>query len=343
VQAPDPETLRRSFDARPPVDPGEAVERLRALAAADAEAVRRAQARNRGRFEVPLRVHAALAELRDQARTPAEVVAGAPRMVGEACGFSRCLISRVHGPRWKPDRVWSDPAFVPQDVRTSFERYAAETEIPLEHLLLETELARRRRPALVSDPLTDPRTFKGIIVASETEGYVVAPIAPTGRVIGFLHADRLGQDRAVDEQDRDDLWMTAEHFGLLFERLGLVRRLEQQRTRLKAVLRDAVQHIDEACNAEIELARDEPVDADPGPGTRGTPLSGRIGGRLTAREREVLELLVKGRSNAQIARELVLSEATVKSHLERLLRKLDATTRAEAVARYLMALQAEPR
>jgi len=330
--------VRRSFDDDPPRSVPAAVARLAELAEVDARRSASAVAAQRGRFEVPLRVHEALGRLRREAATPAELVAAAPRLVCEACGFSRSLISRVHGSRWKPDMVWSDPDVVPGGVRSSFERYVEVTEIPLEHLLLEAELARRRRPALVSDPLHDERTFKSIILASETDGYVVSPILPTGNVIGFLHADRLGQGRSVDARDRENLWMFAEHFGLLFERLVLVGRLEQQRLQLKEALREAGRHVDEACTAEIELAREEPVEFEHE--RRPIPeASLTVARHLTSREIEVLELLAEGRSNGEIARALVVSEATAKSHLARVLRKLGASTRAQAVARYLRLLQ----
>ena len=54
---------------------------------------------------------------------------------------------------------------------------------------------------------------------------------------------------------------------------------------------------------------------------------------LTAREREVLALVAEGRTNREIARSLVLSEKTVDHHVASLMRKLDAHTRTEAVAR----------
>ncbi len=57
-------------------------------------------------------------------------------------------------------------------------------------------------------------------------------------------------------------------------------------------------------------------------------------GQLTPREREVLVLLASGASNQAIAGALVVSEATVKSHVRGVLRKLNATNRTEAVARY---------
>jgi LuxR family transcriptional regulator, maltose regulon positive regulatory protein len=54
---------------------------------------------------------------------------------------------------------------------------------------------------------------------------------------------------------------------------------------------------------------------------------------LSAREVEVLTHVARGRSNREIAEDLFISEVTVKSHLSRILRKLDATSRTHAVAR----------
>lgn len=56
---------------------------------------------------------------------------------------------------------------------------------------------------------------------------------------------------------------------------------------------------------------------------------------LTAREREVVTLMVEGLSNKQIARRLTISEHTAKFHIGRILAKLDADTRTEAVVRAL--------
>jgi two-component system NarL family response regulator len=56
------------------------------------------------------------------------------------------------------------------------------------------------------------------------------------------------------------------------------------------------------------------------------------GERLTTREMEILALIAPGRSNKAIARELDISEGTVKTHVKSILQKLEATSRTEAVS-----------
>lgn len=64
-------------------------------------------------------------------------------------------------------------------------------------------------------------------------------------------------------------------------------------------------------------------------------------GELTQREQEVLGLLGKGLSNQEIAERLYIEHGTVKNHVHRILKKLNASNRHEAAAAYMMRLRQE--
>ena len=69
----------------------------------------------------------------------------------------------------------------------------------------------------------------------------------------------------------------------------------------------------------------------------------RLESLLTPRELDVIRLMALGETNGGIARRLVVSEGTVKSHVKHILRKLRASNRAEAVSRYVrLSQQAAP-
>jgi DNA-binding NarL/FixJ family response regulator len=92
----------------------------------------------------------------------------------------------------------------------------------------------------------------------------------------------------------------------------------------------------------VPLQRSEPDDAEAGieadepPESAVAPSGGSVSGvrrvALTERELQVLRGMADGKSNAEIGRELFVSEDTVKTHARRLFRKLGARDRAHAVA-----------
>jgi DNA-binding NarL/FixJ family response regulator len=77
--------------------------------------------------------------------------------------------------------------------------------------------------------------------------------------------------------------------------------------------------------ASAPVSGSAPTSAPPEPANDGI-------GRLTQRQREVLDALVSGRSNKEIARHLGLGEGTVKIHVAALLRTLQLPNRAAAAA-----------
>lgn len=61
---------------------------------------------------------------------------------------------------------------------------------------------------------------------------------------------------------------------------------------------------------------------------------------MTKREQEVLESLIRGKTNKAIAIELKISEYTVRDHISSLFRQLNVSTRSQLTARAFMARQA---
>ena len=93
-------------------------------------------------------------------------------------------------------------------------------------------------------------------------------------------------------------------------------------------------HLDPAVQARLVAAVVRPESAPgttPIPGADHTAASGQRPDELTQREAEVLKLIAAGLSNREIAERLVLSGATVKTHINRIFYKTGARDRAQAV------------
>jgi DNA-binding NarL/FixJ family response regulator len=107
-----------------------------------------------------------------------------------------------------------------------------------------------------------------------------------------------------------------------------IQQALRQVTSGQAVIDPAVQrHLVEAIAAEPVTSAGHSAESSAGP-PHGEPQN-QDG--LTPREAEVLCLIAEGLSNAEIATRLFVSEATVKSHINHLLPKINARDRAQAV------------
>jgi DNA-binding CsgD family transcriptional regulator len=264
----------------------------------------------------------------------AELVERAPVLLCEVCEFDRAMISRVHGSTWVPAAVHV-AADAGDEVNVGLVAAIRTLEIPLTSALIETEMLRRRTSVLVDGTAVARHTFSVLAALSRSRAYVAAPIVIGNHVAGFLHADAYSSARMLTAADRVALQTFADLFGLLYERTAMAERLLQQQQAIRAALSSAASRVAELgpqvgqlVRAEIHAAEDcSPTQAH----RTGDP---READMLTSREWEILGLLATGATNGQIAAALFVSESTVKSHVKRILHKLPAANRAEAVYRY---------
>lgn len=264
--------------------------------------------------------------------SPAELARRAPTVLCAAGGFDRVMISRVEGSAWTPAGLH---VAVDADgrVNAGLRSKLPGIRIPLTSAVIETDVLRNRMPALVDASACD-RTDGRLGELSRSRAYVVAPIVVADRVAGFLHADTYTSRRTLTPTDKAAVQTFADLFGLLYERGAMAQRLRDQQRAVADALSDAMAGPGGADAGVGHLAWPEPLAAVRTPGSEEPPFTvGRQGG-LTSREWDILRLLATGATNGQIASALVVSESTVKSHIKRILRKLPAANRAEAVYRY---------
>lgn len=268
----------------------------------------------------------ALDELREMDAGP-QIADAAAVAVVEHLGFDRSIFFAVAG-----DELIARSVHFGADTEWAA-RVLAVGQQPdgrpqLADLLVETESLRRRSAALVRDAQEDPHTPRALVEETQTRSYVAAPIVCEDQVVGFLHADHHFKGAAVSEADRDALAAFAGGVGLVLERLTLRRQLQTQSS---AVRRMALM-LDDLAGAAPPVDLDLHPEADPA--ARRLAVDPRMRTVLSAREREVLELMASGATNATIGRRLFITESTVKAHVHHILKKLAVKNRAAAVSRF---------
>jgi DNA-binding CsgD family transcriptional regulator len=280
------------------------------------------------RAEVALGVRDALSTLRNA--QSAGVLAERAPIEARRIGFRRALFSKIEQGTWM-----ARAAFAVDDPDFGKELVAIGRANPrqLNGPLIESEMVRRCTPVVVCDPQSNPRVHTEFIRYTGTTSYVAAPITAWGVPVAMMHADR-DIDCAVDEFDRYILGTYAEGLGMAIERAQLMERLQAVR-RATADYLAGVHSIADDFTADVldaaELSLEPYAEAGRG---HTSLLADERGERLTPREWDVLRNLASGKTNAQIATGLFVTEGTVKSHVKHILRKLGATNRTEAVARY---------
>jgi DNA-binding CsgD family transcriptional regulator len=239
-----------------------------------------------------------------------EIVARAPREAAAAARLERVLLSRV-----------DDGVLVVESVHGIDD---ALDPASLTYPVIEGELLRRRRAAIVD--AGEPPSRQAFWPAMRWDGYIAAPIVLGGHSVGFFHGDGAAPAEAAG---CEALARFAKGFAAIYERAVLVQRLRDQRLQLRRIADWADARSVDLSDGVIDLAHDR--DGAP----ENTHAPAPVGDQLTAREADVLQHMVNGESNAEIARALFVSPGTVKFHVKNILRKMNVSNRAEATAHYL--------
>lgn len=241
------------------------------------------------------RVRRALAMLRDPTST-AQLARRIP-VAAAVLGFDRAIYGQLTGLRWQPVASCGCP---PEDEPEP-------TVVALGPQFVERAALEHRTPISV-----DESHEHRLLPVTWCRSYVVVPVVERGVVLGLIHAGHRDPARESEALDREVLWTFAEALGAGFASARAVD-----------TLRDLVMRMTKVAG---EFGSPAPVAGDRDVVSTAS---------LTARELEVLELMAAGQTNSQIARRLVITEGTAKSHVKRIMRKLRAANRAEAVAAWI--------
>lgn len=203
------------------------------------------------------------------------------------------------------------------------------TVIPRQACVAEARCIRLRETVRTND--CDVSATPGYRELLDSGEYLVAPVVVKSEVIALLHVVRRSRG-GVTIGDCDVLDAFASGFSLLYERMLNFERVQHQRASIARAAARLAEEADRIASAAINLD----VEHDDGGVEPATiAADSALGAALSEREREVFERLVRGASNADIANDLVVTVETVKTHVKRILRKIGAINRSEAISLYL--------
>jgi len=260
---------------------------------------------------------------------PHKMIHAAPEVLSREFDFARTMISTVRGSLWLPRHLHIEEENSDPHGRRFLE-YVIDRHIQLADAPLETELVRKRCGAFAPSPMDDKRTFKPLVEVSGSFGYIAAPITVQGRAIGILHVDRPEPHGIVTMDHLEQLEAFAECLSVAFESAVLEEKAAQQRVNVESLCGNVDELLSRSARSVLWLL----PGAAPGPRHDAYHRDQPSVPALTSREREIMSHVATGATNGQIARCLVISEGTVKSHLKHIAKKLNTSSRAAAVATY---------
>jgi DNA-binding CsgD family transcriptional regulator len=260
--------------------------------------------------------------------SPQGILERAAEELGLSSEFGRVLIGEVRDDGLHARSLWIDGD--PDGAAAALDELRRAT-VPLEYPTIEDEVARHPRTEIVDARAARSRAAGRLGQVLGWDEYVVTPLVVQGNTVGLLHADAGpgSGGRALDPLDAEIAARYAEGVTAVFERAVLRDMLQLHHHELRSGVEWMSARLSQLAGAGG--AGDGAALAD-GPDPSGAEA-------LTARELDVLRLLARGQTNQEIAQALVVREGTVKYHVKNILRKLGATSRADAVSRYARSAQ----
>jgi DNA-binding CsgD family transcriptional regulator len=259
-----------------------------------------------------------------------EIIDRCPAAAALAADLDRVVLSRIENGTLIVERVHTEAGHGNGDGEA-----LRHPVVRLAYPLLECEVLRRREARLVADIDHSQPARYAFLETLGWQDYVAAPILVDGASVGFLHGDRAPGRRRLSQPDADALEHFGAEFALVFERAVLRRRLRDQRREIRRIAAWAEARSGELSDGEIALSGGRTEEQDRRAGAPELLTEDGLATHLTPREIDVLRLMAEGRRNGDIARQLFVSEGTVKFHVKNVLRKMQASNRADASARYL--------
>jgi DNA-binding CsgD family transcriptional regulator len=257
-----------------------------------------------------------------------ELYARASEVACAECGFARAVILSVND-----TRITASASQMLRDEESDrLRRSVLRSPLDLSPGTFEAELLRlatSERSAQIAGP-------SQLATALGLDHWALGVIAPESRPLALLVVDR--SDRPVDELDRAVIEAFAAIVAVALEVVVLRGRVSEFATELRHVTTFVQAMTGEMLTAPVGLLDRGSVTAFPLRGPLDTTCDARarqLRGLLTEREATIAALLTEGRSNREIAAQLFVSPETVKMHVARILRKLNASNRVEAAARML--------
>lgn len=266
-------------------------------------------------------------ELVPHKHVPALLARGAD-LASETCGFERAIVLAVESGTL--DAAATDALTNPASDklrRQALARPIRVTRDTAEGRLIRHANGNRSAPASTTSALQS---------ALGLEQFAIGVIAPESRALALLVLDR--KDPPVDELDQSLVDGFASVLSLGLAHAVLHARVTELSGQLRSLAVSTQALMTEMLEAPMTLPSDgryaaafprlEAIDPD-------APAPNPLRELLSEREITIAALLAEGRSNREIAAQLIVSPETVKAHVARILRKLNASNRAEAVSHYV--------